>query len=277
MFRQAPCWVLLLLPLSVRGDDVDANWKDLLLKAQRASAARDYAGSEQFYQKALHEAERFGVNDARVVSTLQGLGNVLASQKRYPDADASYRRALSILDLGGESETQAVAEITFRLASVVADEGKPAAAFPLFRKSLVIYEKLTGGQSLQVAAVQCATGEAYKSLRAWADAEAPLSRCAEIREADGGLLNTELADALYSLAIVYEKQGKFAQADPRYKLAEKIRENKLGIMSTELAQVLESHANLLKSMGRDKEALQDLTLAAAIRRGEKKTPAAKAK
>jgi tetratricopeptide (TPR) repeat protein len=277
MLRQAACWFIVLCPLALRGDDVDANWKDLLLKAQRAAIARDYPASDQFYQKALHEAERFGLNDSRVAATLQGMGGLLATQKRYSDAESAYRRALSILDFGDAAETQAVAEITFRLGSVLVDEGKPEAAFPLFGKSLVIYEKLGGGQSLQVAAVQCAMGEAYKSLRAWSDAEAPLSRCAQIREEDGGVLNAELADALYSLAVVYEKQGKFAQADPRYKLAEKIRENKLGIMSPELAQVLESHANLLKSMGRDREAMQDLTLAAAIRRREKKTPAVKTK
>jgi hypothetical protein len=67
------------------------------------------------------------------------------------------------------------------------------------------------------------------------------------------------------------QEGKYALADSQFKLAEKIRERTLGIMSPALADTLEAHAAMLKEMGRDLEAVKDVTLAAAIRRAEKRT------
>jgi tetratricopeptide (TPR) repeat protein len=114
-------------------------------------------------------------------------------------------------------------------------------------------------------------GDSYRAQKFWQQAEAPLKRCAQIREVDGGIVNADLGEALNSLALVYMQEGKYALADSQFKLAEKIRERTLGIMSPELADTLEVHATMLKQMGRDQEANKDSTLAAAIRRAEKKT------
>jgi tetratricopeptide (TPR) repeat protein len=265
---------LLLLAAAVIGaapaQDAASAWQDFYIRAQHAAGSHDYAAAEQAFRQALHEAERFGANDSRVASTLNGLGLVYKDAKRYPEADAAFRHALDILDGGATAGSVDVADIDFSLASVLIDQGRPQAAIPLLDKSLSIYEQLTGGQSVKSASAQCAIGEAWLSMKAWSDAESPLKRCADLREADGGVLSAALGDALYSLATVYEKQGRYALAEPRYKLAEKIRESTLGITSPAFAQALESHAALLKTMGRDKEAARDAALAAAIRRGERK-------
>ncbi len=261
---------VLVRPVCLRADDIEAAWKDLLIKGQRAAVAHDMATADQFLQKALHEAERFGSTDSHVGITLASLGPVQKALKHYAEAEASLRRALLIIDPDDNRGTEDVADLNFDLAGILVEEGKQTAAIPVFNKCLGIFQQLGGGESLKAAAVQCAIGDTYRSLRAYADAEEPLKRCAETREADGGVMNVGLSDALYSLAIVYEKLGKYALADPRYKLAEKIREKTLGIMSPAFAQVLESHAALLKQMGRDKEAAQDAALAAAIRRHERK-------
>jgi len=97
-----------------------------------------------------------------------------------------------------------------------------------------------------------------------------LKRCADIREADGGIDNAELADALHSLALTYAGDGKYALAEPRFKLAEKIRESKLGLTSPLLAQTMEDHAAMLRTLRRTKEAERLMLLSAAIRRSEKK-------
>lgn len=246
--------------------DVDSVWQNLLIQAQHAATAHDYAEAEHLFQSALHEAERFGPNDSRVASTLNGLGLAYKDAKRLTDAEAAFRRALAILAAGNAEETQAAADIDFSLASVLTESGKPSSALPLLAKSLSIYEKQTGGQSLKSASVQCAIGDVYRSVKAWSDAEGPLRRCAQIREAERGVLDADVGEAVYSLAIVYEKEGKYALAEPRYRLAEKIRESTQGITSPSFAQALESHAALLKVMGRDQEAAHDAALAAAIRR-----------
>ncbi len=78
--------------------------------------------------------------------------------------------------------------------------------------------------------------------------------------------------AVYSLALVYEGEGKYEQADPRFKLAEKIQESTLGITSPVLAQTMEEHAILLRQMGRIKEASRLDLIAGAIRRNQKSVP-----
>jgi tetratricopeptide (TPR) repeat protein len=256
-------------------EDADAAWRNLILSGQYAAASHDYANAEQTFQRALHEAERFGADDNRVATTLGSLGLAYQAGKRFPEAEAAFRRAMAILDKGDVAQNQDYADLSFNLASVLIDQGKQAAAFPLLATSLSIYEAQQGGGSPRAAAVHCLVGDAYRAARSWSEAEGPLKRCAEIREADGGVVNAGLADALYSLAVVYENQGKYALADPRYKLAEKIREKTQGIMSPGLAEVLESHAALLKAMGRDKEAGQDAALAAAIRRSQPGSRAAR--
>ena len=90
---------------------------------------------------------------------------------------------------------------------------------------------MLGESSLKTATVLCMIGDAYRFQKSYGEAEAPLRRCADIRESDGGVQNPELADALHSLALSYEGEGKYALAEPRFRLAEKIREGTLGIMS----------------------------------------------
>lgn len=246
--------------------DVDSTWKSLIIEGQYAANAGDYAKAEQVFLKGLHEAERFGADDQRIATTLKSLGLVYQALKRPVDAENAFRRAMTILDQGDVAQSVEFADLSFDLAASLIESGKQAAALPLLARSLSIYEAQQGGGSLKAAAVHCMVGESWKAARAWHEAEAPLKRCAEIREADGGVVNAGLGDALYSLAQVYEKEGRFALAEPRYRLAEKIRERTSGIMSPAFAEVLESHAALLKAMGRDYESREDSRLAAAIRR-----------
>lgn len=263
---------VLFITVRASAGDADSSWKELMIRGQYAASSKDFAGAAQTFQRALREAERFGTDGPRAVTTLISLGQAYQSEKRPSDAETSYRRAIGILDKGDVGENVEFADANFHLASVLIEEGRQADVFPLLARCLPIYARHQGGESLKAAAVHCLTGEAYRAMKLWPEAEGPLRRCAEIREADGGVMNAELGDALYSLAIVYQKEGKFAQADPRFKLVEKIREKTQGIMSPGFADVLETHAALLKIMGREKEASQDAALGAAIRRHQQSNP-----
>ncbi|MES1260612.1 MAG: tetratricopeptide repeat protein [Acidobacteriota bacterium] len=252
------------------GDDPDDAWKNLVMQALSAAGAGDYGKAEQVFQKALHEAERFGPGDPRVGATLNSVGLVYKAEKRYTEAEASFRRSLAILEKAYGYQSIDVANINFNIATVLSEQGKAPAALPFLEKSLAGYRRQLGPQSLKTASVLCMIGDAHRLMRDWAQAEGPLKQCAATREANGGVFNGELGDALLSLAIVYDNQGKYALADPRFRLAEKIREKTLGIMSPGLADVLEIHSAMLKKMGREVESAKDAALAAAIRRNEHK-------
>ena len=248
--------------------DSDEAWKNLVMQALYSAGANDYKKAEQLLQKALRESERFGPADPRIGTTLNSLGLVYKAERHFAEAEASFRRSLGILEKAYGYDSIDVANVNFNIATVMAEQGKEAASLPNLEKSLATYRRQLGGQSLKSAAVLCMIGDAYRAGKEWTLAEPPLKQCAEIREANGGVMNTELGDALFSLARVYEREGKYALADPRFRLAEKIREKTQGIMSPGFADVLEAHAAMLATMGREAEANKDAALASAIRRNE---------
>jgi tetratricopeptide (TPR) repeat protein len=258
----------IIVPLRATAQGPDETWKKLTLEASYAAGAHDLAKAEQDYLKALHEAERFGPDDPRVGTTLKSLCGVYRGSRKYAEGESVCRRALSILEMT-DADSLDVAETNFDIGRIVAAQSRYAAAVPLIRRTLTIYEKLLGGGSLQTAEVLCALGDTYRNAKSFTDAEAPLRRCADIREKDGGMQNTALAEALHSLALTYAGEGRYALAEERFKLAEKIRENTLGITSPLLARTMEDHAALLKTTGRGKEAQKLLLLSAAIRRNQK--------
>jgi tetratricopeptide (TPR) repeat protein len=248
----------------------DDTWKSQVMKALYEASAKDYAKSEQTFLQALKEAEHFGADDPRVGTTLNSLGLVYRAEKKFTDAESAYRKALAVLQKSYGNDSMDVANVNFNIASVMFDQGHQAAAMPHLQKTLGTYENTLGGNSLKTASVLCMLGDIHRLARDFQAAEGPLRRCADIRESSGGMQNNEMADALYSLALTFVGEGKYALAEPRFTLAEKIRESTLGITSPVLAQTFEDHASLLRQLGRDKEAARLISMAEAIRRNTKK-------
>jgi tetratricopeptide (TPR) repeat protein len=205
-----------------------------------------------------------------VGTTLNGIGLVYRAEKRFAEAESAYRRALAVLEKTYDVDTIDIANVNFNIASVMFDQGHQTEALPFARVTLGTYEKLLGDTSVKTAALLCMIGDSLRLTRNFSQAEGPLRRCADIRETSGGMRNTDLADAVHSLALTYVGEGKYVLAEPRFKLAEKIRESMLGITSPLLAQTMEDHAALLKSMGREQQANKLLVIAEAIRRNQKK-------
>lgn len=247
--------VVLALPAItplVRAQRADDTWKKLFTQGVYDAGRKDYSRAEQSLLGALHEAERFGDKDVRVASTENTIGLVYAAENKFGEADKAYRRALAIFEVAYGKESLDVANVNFNIATVMFGQGRQADAMPYILPAVRTYEGQLGGNSVKTGAALCMQGDAYRAMKDYAAAEGPLRRCADIREADGGIENPELADAVYSLALAYVGQGKYALAEPRFKLAEKIRESTLGLTSPLLAQTMEDHAALLKSMGREK-------------------------
>jgi tetratricopeptide (TPR) repeat protein len=254
----------------VFAQQADDAWKKLFTQGMYATTSKDYAKAEQFLNSALHEAERFGADDLRVGSTQNTLGLVYVAENKYKEAEAAYHKALVVFEKAYGEQSLDVAHVNFNIATVMFDEGQKAEALPYARKAQQVYDGQLGGSSMSTATVLCMEGEAYRAMKDYTQAEGVLRRCADIREADGGVQNADFGDAIFSLAQVYVAEGKYALADSRFKLAEKIRESTLGLTSPQLAQTLEEHAALLKSMGRTKDADKLSALAAAIRRNQSK-------
>jgi tetratricopeptide (TPR) repeat protein len=272
MSRSVAClgtvlFVLNAIPAAKAQDEKP--WRVLVIQALNAAAVKDYPRAEQAFVKALREAENFGKLDSRLGTTLNALGLVYRAEKKYRDAENSYRRALVIMATVYGSSIDA-ANVNFNIANAMFDQGRQIEALPDVQEALRIYEKLLGPTALKTAAVLCMEGEAYRLMKRYGESEPPLRRCADAREIDNGVQSSELADALQSLSLTLIAEGKFGAAEPRLKLAERIREKSLGITSPLLAQTMEDHAGVLKELGRDKEARRLTLMAATIRRCESK-------
>jgi len=273
MSRFILCGLLLCAPVrfaaaqdSPPGGADDA-WKNLILQGTYLSVdAHDNAKAEQVFQKALHEAEHFGPNDVRVGATENRLGMVLREEKKYGDAETAFRKALGVFDEVYGSDSIDVANINFNMGSLLLDQGKAESSMSYLQKSYTTFRQQFGDTGLKTASVLCLIGDAYRLMKAWQEAEKPLKTCASIREQDGGVVNAEFGDAENSLALVFEKEGKYALADSAFKMAEKIRERTQGISSPALAETLEAHATLLREMGRDADAEKNAKMATAIRK-----------
>ena len=82
-----------------------------------------------------------------------------------------------------------------------------------------------------------------------------------------------VAASLNNLALLYDAQGKYAEAEPLYKRSLAIWEKALGPEHPDVAQGLENYAALLRKTGRSAEASKMEARAKAIRakRAERNT------
>ncbi len=74
-----------------------------------------------------------------------------------------------------------------------------------------------------------------------------------------------MAQSLHNLAVLYNAQGKYVEAEPLYQRALAIREKALGPEHPAVATVLENYAALLHKLNRDAEADKMEARAQAIR------------
>ncbi len=233
-FFPALATILLILITAVaeaQVQDPEGPWRTLVLQALHAAGAKDYPKAEQAFLKAVQEAARFGPDDPRLGTTLNSLGLVYRAERKLGESEGAYRRALAIMETAyGDSID--VGNVNFNIAGVMFDQGHQIEALPNLRKTLAIYDRFLGVNSVKTAAVLCMEGDAYRLMKRFPESETALRRCADIRETDGGLIeNAALADALHSLALTLIDEGKFSAAEPRLRMAEKIREKTLGITS----------------------------------------------
>jgi tetratricopeptide (TPR) repeat protein len=78
---------------------------------------------------------------------------------------------------------------------------------------------------------------------------------AALKEAEGfGREDSRLATSLNNLAALYQTQGKYAEAEPRYKRSLAIREKLLGAEHPDVAASLNNLAELYRTQGKYAEA-----------------------
>jgi tetratricopeptide (TPR) repeat protein len=105
-------------------DEEAGNAEESFWRARESEEEGDFEAAERWYRR----AERLDRSDPVIAFNL---GNVLAAQKRGPEAIIAYRRALD--------RDRSFAEASFNLARLYEDLGRPAAALPWYRGAIAAH------------------------------------------------------------------------------------------------------------------------------------------
>ena len=121
-----------------------------------------------------------------------------------------------------------VATTLNNLAALYRAQGKYAEAEPLFKRTLVIYEKALGPEHAHVAPSLNGLAKVFSAQGNCVKAEPLFKRVLAIVENAQGSNRPHAAFVLNDLALLYSDQGKYSDAGALYQRARAIREKALG-------------------------------------------------
>jgi len=155
--------VAFLLSLSTCVSDQDTledTWDSYIDEGSKAYSEQDFVEAEKQYVAALKEAEKFGPQDSRLITSLDSLASVYEAQQKWVEAEPLYQRTLALQENLLGLEHPDVADNLNNLAIVYKAQGKYSEAEALYTRELAIWENVLGPEHLKVAT----TMENYASL-----------------------------------------------------------------------------------------------------------------
>jgi tetratricopeptide (TPR) repeat protein len=129
----------------------DTPWDLYIDEGNLAYSEQHFAEAEKQYLAAVKEAEKFGPQDSRLITSLDSLASVYEAQRRYAEAEPLYRRTLAIQENLLGLEHPDVADTLNNLAMIYKAQGKYPDAEPLYKHALAIREKALGPDHPELA------------------------------------------------------------------------------------------------------------------------------
>ncbi len=80
--------------------DPPASWQALMTNGINAVTAKDYPKAEEQLQQALQMTGQFPAGDGRIATNLNTLGLVYREERKYPEAEKVFGKALTIFETG---------------------------------------------------------------------------------------------------------------------------------------------------------------------------------
>lgn len=239
MNRKAFIWFLLILcfaNLPVGGQESSALWQKHTDAGQEAMKKRLYEEAEKQFQIALDAAESFGLQDQRLVRSIDNLARAYHIHQKYADAEALYRRALSLQEAINGPEHKSVASRLTDLATLYyAQPERRGEAEPLMIRALEIQEESIGPDSPEVSFTLVQLGYWHGLSGRDSEAEQLLLRALSIQQRRYGIDAPILNTVLTYLAAVRTRQQRFEESEALYKRVQRILEKALASKETERA------------------------------------------
>ncbi len=183
-------------------------WNEDMRAASLAYQQGRYADAERLLKAAMKEAERFGPEDPRLITTLDNLATVYHAQGRYEAAEPLSREARSI---DGKAPRPEVSTGGI-LAELSIAQGKYAEAEPLLARTLKIREKATVRDDAGIAVTLNDLGLVHYFQGKYAEAEPLLKRALEMREKALGPAHGDVAASLENYAALLRATNRPQEA-----------------------------------------------------------------
>jgi tetratricopeptide (TPR) repeat protein len=230
-----------LLPVQAPADEPASDWKSEIESAQKALAARDYAGASAQFRSALGHAESAAGAPAGVLEALRGCATAARLEGQSEQAEQFLKRAVAVTaPLYGESSLE-LAAVMSELGAVQRSRGERKEALGSLRSAIQIRASRTDGkpedlaQDLTSAAMlevaledKSAKETLVRALAAWDAAVPPDS--------------PQLLPVLDALGGIHRDSAEYEEAETLYRRALMMREAALGPDSSELLSTLDSLA-----------------------------------
>ncbi len=175
--------------------------------------------------KLLEQEDGKAVKQLQIGLVLKCLGQLYHEQENYPESEASYLRALAVIEAQRGTTHPEVTSILRNLTKLAVDQGNYRDALPLLERARSIEKQSSLGlDDRSVGTMLYHGADRFLEQEQLAEAEALLRRALMLDEQERGPDHPEVIDDLTLLAHTLLKQDKLDEADTVARRALAIRE-----------------------------------------------------
>lgn len=226
------------------------------------------------YPEALLAAERYaelarksdGEESDHYAIAIDWLGSIHTAERRFDQAEAAFKRSISIQEKLSGGDDVGVTESLIRLADLYSDQRRPADAEPLLLRVLKIREAALGPDHEDTDVAVDRLADAYADQHREAEAQALYKRSLAFVEKKFGPKDSAVADTLLKLADSYTASARYEDAEHLYTRSLAIRSKSSAKDDAAIAEVLLKVGKLYRETGRYSEAEDALERSLALRK-----------
>ena len=286
--------VLFLAARSCQASETPKGWSDWLAEGQSLSHKGNYSAAAHAFREALAIAERFEIDDRRLVEVHYALAVAYAEAGQFADSESEYRRALALV---GKVEGQAslnYAVLLAQMAILPTQTGNRDEVIALLRQALAVNARM--GSIRNIYAIRECLAMILRSEKRYQEEEpllldaladllrqkvhdpaligAALNNLAVLRfdqeryqesvdlqlesiqqwETARGKEHPSLIAPLNDLAATYVRLNRFEDAELTYRHAINVCKKTLGEDHLKYAILLKDYSVVLRKLGHKREA-----------------------
>ncbi|MGH9549833.1 MAG: tetratricopeptide repeat protein, partial [Terriglobales bacterium] len=198
------------------------SWNDLNARAEKEFNLAHFANAGALFKASIAEAETFGPTDPRLATALNDYGNLCYKLDRFPEAEKSIKRALTIREQVFGRDSLQAADSANDLAMVYCAEHNYKDAEAILKHILAVRKTLAGADSDDAIDSQKTLAIVYNGMHRTKEALPLLEHVVAVRMQKFGANNADVIEARNSLARTLEMLGtarSLADAREMYKEA----------------------------------------------------------